>query len=325
MSSMHLTYRERNTPPPARKYSVKVSRANNLSPHSLATTRPLPQVTNPPPPQPFPIQSLRTVLPDSLPVPAIFANAVQTTPSHKLGETVPPFFLQSVHSETKDALDDWFENWTQASQPRTIPEGLTSTLTKGDKLSNIRIPPPTIFPLQPHTPSPPKTTSKFMRFLSQNTRKTKKLEGLVISWLHQGYEVLCLSETIRKPDLPFVWNSKNQDIKTFSSLYPDKTWGATIVLGSKVSHFAAKVEVNTGPGLICAVALHLPGIHPLLIASIYALPDDPSAREAIAKELDILLLIFPNCVWAGDLKCAVQQMDTIFGRGFVNMCSLMAT
>ena len=149
-----------------------------------------------------------------------------------------------------------------------------------------------------------------MRFLSHNTRKTKKLEGLIISWLHEGYDVLCLSETIRKPDLPFVWNSKNQDIKTFSSLHPDKKWGATIVLGSKVSHFAAKVEVHTTPGLICAVALHLPGMHPLLIASIYAPPDDPSAREAIAKELDRLLLIFPNFVWAGDFNCAVQQIDT---------------
>ena len=149
-----------------------------------------------------------------------------------------------------------------------------------------------------------------MRFLSHNTRKTKKLEGLIISWLHEGYDVLCLSETIRKPDLPFVWNSKNQDIKTFSSLHRDKKWGATIVLGSKVSHFAAKVEVHTTPGLICAVALHLPGMHPLLIASIYAPPDDPSAREAIAKELDRLLLIFPDFVWAGDFNCAVQQIDT---------------
>ena len=51
-------------------------------------------------------------------------------------------------------------------------------------------------------------------------------------------------------------------------------------------------------------------MQPHLIASIYAPPHDPSAREAIAKELDRLLLIFSNFVWAGDVNCAVQQIDT---------------
>ena len=149
-----------------------------------------------------------------------------------------------------------------------------------------------------------------MRFLSRNTRKTKTLEGLIISWLDEGYDVLSRSKTIQKCDLLFVWNSKNQDVKTFSSLRPDKKRGATIVLGSKVSHLTAKGEVHTAPGLICAVAIHLPGMHPLLIASIYAPPNDPSAREAIAEELDRLLLIFPNLVWAGDFNCTVQKIDT---------------
>ena len=136
------------------------------------------------------------------------------------------------------------------------------------------------------------------------------MEGLIISWLHEGYDVLCLSKTIQKPDLPFVSNSKNQDVKTFSQLHHDRKWGATIVLESNVSHFGAKFEVHTAPGLICAVGLHLPGKHRLLIASIYAPPDDPSAVEAIAKELYRLLLIFLSFVLAGDFNCAVQQIDT---------------
>ena len=163
----------------------------------------------------------------------MFANAVPTKPSHKLGDTAPPPFLQSLHSENKNALNEWFENSTEASPSRTIPEGLTSNSARGDELSNIRSPPTTIFPFQPHPLSPPKTTSQFMPFLSHSTRKTKKLEGLIILWLNERYNDLCLSETIRKPDLPFVWNSKHQDIKTFSSLHPEVNLDGLLYLGQR--------------------------------------------------------------------------------------------
>ena len=132
------------------------------------------------------------------------------------------------------------------------------------------------------------------------------LEGLIISWLYEGYDVLCQSNTIRKPDLPFVWKCKNQDIKTFSSVHSDRKWGTIIVLGSKVSHSAAKGVVHMALQFMCAVVLHLPRMHLLLIAWIYAPPDDCFARKAIAKELDRLQLIFRIFVWADDFNCAVQ-------------------
>ena len=80
--------------------------------------------------------------------------------------------------------------------------------------------------------------------------------------------------------------------------------------GVRYLNIPAKVQVHTAARLICMAALHLPGMHPPLIASICAPPDDPSARDAIAKEPDRLLLIFPNFLWAGDFNCAVQQIDT---------------
>ena len=131
------------------------------------------------------------------------------------------------------------------------------TSGKGDELSSIHSSPPTIFSFQPRTPSPPKTNSKFMPFLSQKTRKTKELEGLIISWLHEGYDVLCLSETIRKPDLPFVWKSRNQDIKPFLHYLPTENGERQLYFGPRYLISQLKLRFI----LLLSLLVRLPYIH----------------------------------------------------------------
>ena len=167
--------------------------------------------------------------------------------------------------------------------------------------SHIQGPPPQLFQ---HPTSEPSTTPQppNLRIKSHNLNKQKP-EAFVHG---EGWDICFYQELTRAPSLPFDSKPHMRQPKVFSSVLPAGDEGACIVVSAHLAPYVFDMP-SPSPGALCTAMLHLPGLPPVLLVSVYA---QPPRRAALEKALNGLFAKYPRYLAGGDFNAQLSSLDT---------------
>ena len=152
--------------------------------------------------------------------------------------------------------------------------------------------------------SSPKSLFHTSCAVTHNTEK-KPPTPLLLQHFKQGFDIVLFQKPRKKPLLPHIYNQKGQRAVIFSHLSPPHEHGSDLAFSPLLGQFVTPCDNPDKDGLITAALLTLPGVPPLLVASVYA-PAGEVWRRKVKTSLHPLLKQFPSFLLGGDFNCLIH-------------------
>ena len=168
--------------------------------------------------------------------------------------------------------------------------------------------PPRKLHTRQHAPAPTEVKPPNIRVKSHNLNK-QSAESFIHADMHEEWDICLYQELTRVPSLPFGWNPGKLRPKVFSSVLPSRDEGACIVISARLSPYVFDIP-SPSPGALCTALLkllHLPGLPPVLLVSVYA---QPPRRPELEKSLNGLFAKYPMYLVGGDFNAQLSSLDT---------------